>query len=403
MKKRLTETDLMKHLMDNIRDNIYFMDREGRIILINKEGTKWLGYESPEDLIGMTDLDIFTDEHGTAAYEDEQQIMETGIPILGKEEKETWADGHESWVSTSKMALRTDAGDIVGTFGISRDITEHKNAEIRAEKLAEENRKFREEMEAELLLAAELQKSFFPTSYPLFTKGGDESEQVIEFSHQQHSSGMVGGDFCSIRKLSETEVGMLLCDVMGHGVRAALGTAIVRGVIEDISDDKKDPGEFLSHLNRVLMPILRKGDQFLFATSCYMVLDVSTGGLRFANAGHSLPIILDQNGKSRLIDEARVGPALAIRADPEYETQEVALQSGDVVFTFTDGINEAENSSGEEFGEERLLVAAKRHIQLPLADYLRTLFSEARQFSSDGEFDDDVCMVGFRMHDFLYC
>ena len=75
--------------------------------------------------------------------------------------------------------------------------------------------------------------------------------------YRHYSGGMVGGDFCSIRKLSDTEGGILLCDVMGHGVWAALGTAIVRGgVVEDISHQKKDPGQFLGRLNQVLMPIL---------------------------------------------------------------------------------------------------------------------------------------------------
>jgi len=128
MAEGLTDTRLMKHLMESSKDNIYFMDRDGRIILINQAGAEWLGFNSPEELIGKTNLDIFTAEHGCDACEDEQRIMRTGVPILGKEEKETWADGHETWVSTSKFPLWDDDGEIVGTFGISRDITNHKQA-----------------------------------------------------------------------------------------------------------------------------------------------------------------------------------------------------------------------------------------------------------------------------------
>jgi len=223
MFRKMKEAAMMRRLMENIRDNIYFMDREGHISLVSNEGAKWLGFETPEEVVGKTDLDLFSAEHGREAYADGQRIMETGVPILGKEEKETWADGRETWVSTSKMPLCDDDGEIVGTFGISRDITEHKLAEIRAEKFAEENRKFREAMEDELLMAQELQKTFFPTSYPVFPEGTSPENSVVQLSHRHHSGGMVGGDFCSIRKLSDTEVGILLCDVMDTGCERHLG------------------------------------------------------------------------------------------------------------------------------------------------------------------------------------
>ncbi len=105
MSEEVNESTLLNHLMNNIKDNIYFKDRDGHINLINDAGAKWLGFDSPRDVVGKTDLDIFTDEHGREAYEDEQHIIQTGEPIIGKEEKETWTDGHETWVSTTKMPL----------------------------------------------------------------------------------------------------------------------------------------------------------------------------------------------------------------------------------------------------------------------------------------------------------
>jgi sigma-B regulation protein RsbU (phosphoserine phosphatase) len=402
MFRKLKQSSLMKHLMDNILDNIYFMDRDSRIIMVNKAGAKWLGFDSPEEVIGKTDLDIFTDEHGRDAYEDEQRIMETGVPVLGKEEKETWADGHDTWVTTSKMPLRDDNGEIVGVFGISRDITAHKEAELRAEKYAEENLQFREDLEDDLCVAAELQKTFFPTSYPVFPDGVDAADSLVQFNHHHHASGVIGGDYCSIRKLSDTEVGILLCDVMGHGVHAALGTAIIRAITEEISHQKKDPGQFLGHMNQVLMPILRKDGQFLFSTASYMVLDVSTGVLRYANAGHPVPIMLGGDGAQWLMDErAAVGPALAIGDDSEYETFERVIHPDDLVFMFTDGIYEVLNADREEFGEERLLAAAIQHKALSLPALFPALLNDARQFAKDGEFEDDVCLVGFQLKKFM--
>lgn len=400
MSENLNGASLMKHLMDNIKDNIYFMNREGRIILINKAGARWLGFSSPDEVIGKTDLDIFSNEHGRAAFEDEQRIMETGIPILGKEEKETWADGRVTWVSTSKMPLKDDDGKIVGAFGISRDITAHKESEISAAKYAEENRQFREALEDDLRMAAQLQKTFFPTSYPSFPSGAEQGKGLVCFYHHHHAGGMIGGDFCSVRKLSETEAGVFLCDVMGHGVRAALGTAIVRAMVEEISEKEKDPGKFLRHMNRVLMPIMQKEDLLLFTTACYMVLDVSTGLVRMANAGHPMPIHLDARGGCAewfADDRSFAGPALAIREDAEYTTIERKIAPNDAVVMYTDGIYEVSGANEEEFGEERLLAAAQQHMELALPELFPAILNEARWFAEDGAFDDDVCLVGFRL------
>ena len=404
MPDKPNDTSLMRHLMDNIEDNIYFMDREGHIILINQAGARWLGFSSPEEVEGKTDLDIFTNEHGRAAFEDEQRIMKTGVPILGKEEKETWEDGRITWVSTSKMPLRNDSGKIVGAFGISRDITAHKEAELIAAKYAEENRQFREALEEDLRMAAQLQKTFFPTSYPVFPSGVEAADSLVGFCYHHHAGGMVGGDFCSIRKLSATEAGIFLCDVMGHGVRAALGTAIVRAMVEEISDKEKDPGKFLEHMNHVLMPILRQEDLFLYSTACYMVLDVSTGLVRFANAGHPMPIYVDaQSGCADWLvgDRSSAGPALAIHEDAEYPTIERKIRPGDAVLMYTDGIYEVAGASQEEFGEDRLLSAVQQHMGLDLPELFPALLNEARRFAAEEAFDDDVCLVGFRLRDLL--
>lgn len=405
MAEPLKDTSLMMHLMDNIQDNIYFMDREGRIIMINQAGARWLGFDSPADVIGKTDLDIFTNEHGRAAFEDEQRIMQTGVPVLGKEEKETWADGRVTWVSTSKMPLRNDAGEIVGSFGISRDITAHKESEIRAAKYAEENRRFRDELEDDLHMAAELQKTFFPTSYPVFPSGVDAADSVLQLYHQHHHGvGMVGGDFCSIRRLSDTEAGIFLCDVMGHGVRAALGTAIVRAMVEELSAKAHDPGEYLQHMNRMLLPILHQDELFLYATAFYLVVDVSTGLVRFANAGHPMPIFLDaERGCAEWLMESRsfAGPALAIFEESEYRTVERQLHPGDAIVLFTDGIYEVTGANQEDFGESRLLASAQRNRHLALRDLFPAILNDARLFAAEGAFGDDVCLVGLQLRRLL--
>ena len=119
----------LRCLMDTIPDSIYFKDKASRFIRANQALARRAGVDDPAALVGKTDFDLFTEEHARQAFEDEQEILRSGRPLVGKEEKETYPDGRIAWVSTTKMPFRDAHGQIVGTFGSSRDITERKQAE----------------------------------------------------------------------------------------------------------------------------------------------------------------------------------------------------------------------------------------------------------------------------------
>lgn len=130
------EQYLMRMLMDNVPDHVYFKDAQSRFIAVSRSLAQRHGLE-PMALKGKSDFDVFTKEHAQSAYEDEQRIIRTGEPILNQEEKETWADGSVTWVSSTKLPLRDASGTVIGTFGVSRDITERKQAEARIQEQAE--------------------------------------------------------------------------------------------------------------------------------------------------------------------------------------------------------------------------------------------------------------------------
>jgi PAS domain S-box-containing protein len=156
------ERDLFKTLMDQFPDSIYFKDLQSRFERMSKSKVdRAFAFElarhaaahpggdredrpahlaSPEQfaayLLGKTDFDIFTEAHARPAFEDEQAIIRTGIPMMGKIEKEVWLDGRETWAITSKMPLRGQDGKIIGTFGISKDITAMKQAEEQLRQLS---------------------------------------------------------------------------------------------------------------------------------------------------------------------------------------------------------------------------------------------------------------------------
>jgi PAS domain S-box-containing protein len=124
------ERTCMRNLLSTTEECVYFKDLHSRFLLVS---AGWIAAVTPgravEEIIGKTDFDFFSEEHAAAAFEDEQRIIRTGEPMVGKLERETFSDRVGNWVSTTKMPLRHERGQIIGTFGISRDVT----AQIKAE------------------------------------------------------------------------------------------------------------------------------------------------------------------------------------------------------------------------------------------------------------------------------
>jgi PAS domain S-box-containing protein len=123
------ERNLLRTLMDNVPDGIYFKDEQCRFTRINRAVAQRFGLRDPAEAIGHCDADFFSEEFARQTRNDEQQVMRTGQPLADKEEKETWPDGRETWASTTTVPLRGSDGRIVGVCGISHDITERKRTE----------------------------------------------------------------------------------------------------------------------------------------------------------------------------------------------------------------------------------------------------------------------------------
>ena len=125
----VTNEDLLHAFLEHIPDGVYFKDRQSRFVRISRSLAVRFGLKEPARVIGKTDFEIFSEEHAKLAFADEQEIIRTGKAIIEKEERETWPDGRESWVLTTKLPLLDEQGNVVGTMGISRDITERKRVE----------------------------------------------------------------------------------------------------------------------------------------------------------------------------------------------------------------------------------------------------------------------------------
>lgn len=388
----MTRRTMLQQLMDNISDNIYFMDTSGRIVLISRGGARWLGFDSPEEVIGKTDYDLFTEEHAAAAFADEQRIIATGEPMIGVEEKETWEGGRTTWVSTTKMPLRDDDGKIVGIFGISRDITAHKERELTI-------RRLKEQMESELHLAREIQDSFLAPREMFFPASPKDSTKSLYVVHDYRPSGPVGGDFYCLLPLSSTCAGIFIADVMGHGVAAALMVSALNAMVRSEWARSVAPPEFLEQLNSRLRGVVSNKDTADFITAFYMIVDTSDGRIRYSNAGHHPPIVIRAGSPqpSALCSKSSIGgPALMLFSGASFKIGEDKLNPGDRLLLFTDGLMEMPSSRGSvedlDMGGLLRLVNGLPETDLPML--VKNVIASVLGNSGRDSFDDDVCLIG---------
>ena len=391
------EAFLLQSLMNGIPDAVYFKDIRSRFLMISRALAKKHHLADPQQAVGKTDADYFTAPHATQALDDEQTILRTGQPMEGVEESETWPDGSITWVSTTKMPLRNQAGRIVGTFGISRDITARKNAQLALAEQSQVLHKKNQQIEDELKMARELQLAMLPQDFPVITIGPDVSE-ALKFYSYYLPSGAVSGDFFDVYQLSESAVGVFICDVMGHDVRAALVTAMMHALVEDLCGTVADPGELLAGVNQALFKVFRQAESTMFATAFYLVADVATGQLSYANAAHPHPLRVKRPaGTVEVLEHdtgEKKGPALGLFRDSKYPTSHRPMNQEDLLIFYTDGVIEEEAKDGEIFGQERLVKAISNLSALPPKELLAKVLDEVRQFSGNQEFSDDVCVLG---------
>jgi sigma-B regulation protein RsbU (phosphoserine phosphatase) len=184
---------------------------------------------------------------------------------------------------------------------------------------------------------------------------------------------------------------------MGHGVRAALVTAIVRGLVEELREAAGDPGLFVTEMNRSLCAILHQTTTPLFATAVYVVVDAARGVVRWANAGHPAPFHLRRTlGTVERLQQlaTRPGPALGVVPTAAYSTLERALHPGDLLMLFTDGLYELDGPDDALYEMSQLTEAVLARCAMDTPRLFDDLISELRHYSVTGEFGDDMCLVG---------
>ncbi|MGA2244168.1 MAG: SpoIIE family protein phosphatase [Verrucomicrobiota bacterium] len=391
-------------IFDHLMEGIFRTTVNGHYLLANIALARIYGYNSPVELMASIKsiADTLYVEHGRR--EEFVRLMQENDTLSGFESRIYRKDGSIIWISENCRAMRDAQGKILYYEGTVEDITERKRAEEQIRRATGELSRSREElrtknslMEESLRTAREIQLTMLPQQYPTFPPNVPVADSAFQFVHRYEPAESVSGDFFSVTAISETEAAVFICDVTGHGVRAALVTAMIRALAEELKPVGRDPGNFLRKLNSDLCSILKNTGSPMLTTAFYGVADCQTGKLRFANAGHPKPLLVRRSlGQVEPLANSigRSQPALGLFDDPPYQTSEITLTTGDFLMLFTDGLYEVQGQNEELYSQERLMLDVKSFLSHPPGILFDELLGVIRAFAVNGQFDDDVCLVG---------
>ena len=240
-------------------------------------------------------------------------------------------------------------------------------------------------LQNELNVANQMQQSILPSQFP---KGTD-----YEVSASMEAARNVGGDFYDVIYLHEGRIGLAIADVSDKGVPAALFMMSSRTLLKGAAVGTLDPGRVLREVNNLLD---EDNDAAMFVTLLYAVYDPSSGELTYANGGHNSPLIVHADGRSSLLPLTH-GIALGVIPELDFHENTVVLSPGDTVIFYTDGVTEAMDDDGEEFGTARLFEIFADEPPRDSEEANSAVFKAVRDFVGDTPQSDDItCMVLYR-------
>ena len=241
----------------------------------------------------------------------------------------------------------------------------------------------KERLGAELNVAKKIQAEMLPRVFPPY-----ENHKEVELFASMEPAKEVGGDFYDFYMLDDDHFAVVVGDVSGKGVPAALFMVITKTLLKDTAAHEFDPAKIFEHVNTILCEGNESG---LFVTCWLGILTLSSGELKFANAGHNAPIIL-QNGEIKYLT-TKPNLMLAGMDGIPYETHSTVLAKGDRLFIYTDGVTEATNASNELYGENRLLTVMKYAINKSSREVLDIVRTDIDEFVDDAPQFDDITML----------
>lgn len=337
-----------------------------------------LDYQLP----GASGLDVLAELHKLPRHQQPAVIMLT-------------ASGSER---VAVEAMKSGARDYIRKDELAAaPLTRALMSALSQKRLQDQVDQYVSQTKADLRMARQLQHAMLPHHFPTFPPQASPAETALRFHARYISTTELGGDFYDVFPVSDSEAGIFICDVMGHGVRAALLTAMIRALVEELMPQAGDPGHFIQGINHGFHSILRDADEPLFATAFYLIVDIAKGQMRFSNAGHPPPFYVSK-AKGHItplaVSPPESGAALGFFDDQVYTTSTLPCCPKDRIILFTDGVFEVIGPGNSEFGIDRLQAVFQARLEQPLPYVFDAVTAETKAFSTDGEYADDICLIG---------
>lgn len=258
-----------------------------------------------------------------------------------------------------------------------------------------------EEMEEELRMAGDVQAVLMPEEKVEFHYRDTVSEHRLLIQPRYLAAESIGGDFYHTVEISPQHIFVIQADVMGHGVRSALITAILRALVDGLIRENPEPARFMTALNKELISILHAGTQVILVTAIVCEYDLLYRRFTVCSAGHPRPWLrqskMDTYHRMELNKQTR-GPALGFLENHQYAQSSFPLEDGHLLLFCTDGLIEARNEIGQEFGDYLLGKTLAEMTQVALGNLLDELILRGQKFSSTHRLEDDVCLIGVDFH-----
>lgn len=377
LEKLTTNDPFLEALTELLPVNLFVKDLEGRYLYVNSSFAAKTRLPDKASIIGKMPSEVFTSAHGAISEKEDREILKTGESIINRETHNRGLDGNQSYEIISKICVSDSQGHKLGIAGYTLDITRRKLNENKLDELNKKLESQNKRYEEELSLGREVQKVFVKLKLPA-------PEQALDIGYHYQPSEKLSGDLIIAEPIDDDRWAILICDVMGHGIRSALVTGILRGFYDEHKSGMSDPAAFVTRLNLHYNSLLKGLDTILFTTLTCGILNLSNGEMTMTCAGHHDPLWFRSSTGDFVSKDARIltpNPAIGLLEEFSYTASTHTLEDGDSIMFFTDGLTEACSAEGEEFG----------------VDPIRTIMQECAQSSQSQELIDAIVA---RVHTF---